>query len=258
MASFGSRFGSRVVSVRPMSILWSWRGHALEVALYLGMYLLYRFTRGLVFAGEETALANAERVIALEQSLGLFHEPAWQQWAIANVKPLVVCLNWVYIITYWPVILAVALLLYRTRRRAYRYYRNLIVAHLAFALTIFLLFPLAPPFKTAYMVDTIQLFGPSFYGSEAMAVYYNTNAAMPSLHFSWTCIFGALFLRELKGWFRPLALAYPLLTLGAIVITGNHFILDALVGAALIGPAYGVVEVVRRRRRSGAGTAMSY
>lgn len=258
MASFGSRIGSRIVSVLPRSTLRSWRGHAPEVALYLGLYLLYRFTRGLVFAGEEPALANAERVIVLEQSLGLFHEPAWQQWAIANVKPLVVLLNWVYIITYWPVILAVALLLYRARRRAYRYYRNLIVAHLALALAIFLLFPLAPPFKTVHMVDTIRLFGPDFYGSEAMAVYYNTNAAMPSLHFSWTCILGALFLRELKGWFRPLALAYPLLTLGAIIITGNHFILDALVGAALIGPAYGVAEVLRRRREPGSGTALPH
>ena len=169
----------------------------------------------------------------------LFHEPAWQQWSIANIPPLVVLLNWVYIITYWPIILTVALLLYLTRRRAYGYYRNLIVAHLALALVIFALFPLAPPFKTPWLVDTIQTYGPAFYGSPAMAGLYNTNAAMPSLHFSWTCIFGALFLRELKGWFKALGLAYPLLTLAAIIITGNHFILDALVGAALIGPAYG-------------------
>ena len=239
-------FNSRIARVLPLSTLWSWRGHGLEVALYVGIYLLYLLTRGLVFAGDGMALANAERIIALEQALGLFHEPAWQQWSIANIPPLVVLLNWVYIITYWPIILTVALLLYLTRRRAYCHYRNLIVAHLALALVIFALFPLAPPFKTPWLVDTIQTYGPAFYGSPAMAGLYNTNAAMPSLHFSWTCIFGALFLRELKGWFKALGLAYPLLTLTAIIITGNHFILDALVGAALIGPAYGVVELGRR------------
>lgn len=84
-----------------------------------------------------------------------------------------------------------------------------------------------------------------YYGSPEIAGFYNTNAAMPSLHFSWTCIFGALFLGELKGWFKLLGLTYPLLTLCAIIITGNHSILDAVVGAALIGPAYGVVRGAR-------------
>ena len=217
----------------------------MELTLYVGIYLLYLITRGLIFAGDGVALANAEQVIALEQSLGLFHEPAWQQWVLANVPPLANFLNWVYVITYWPVILGAALFLYLTRRPTFYRYRNLIVAHLAFALALFLLFPLAPPFKTYYMVDTIQLFGPTFYGSPEMAEIYNTNAAMPSLHFSWTCIFGALFLGELKGWFKVLGLSYPLLTLTAIIITGNHFILDAVVGAALIGPAYGVVRGAR-------------
>ena len=54
-----------------------WRSHVLELTLYVGIYLLYLLTRGLVFAGDGVALANAERVIALEQSLGLFREPAW-------------------------------------------------------------------------------------------------------------------------------------------------------------------------------------
>ena len=49
----------------------------LELTLYVGIYLLYLLTRGLVFAGDGAALANAERVIGLEQSLRLFREPAW-------------------------------------------------------------------------------------------------------------------------------------------------------------------------------------
>ena len=237
---------SQIARVCSAIILGSWRSHVLELTLYVGIYLLYLITRGLILAGDGVALANAERIIALEQSLGLFREPAWQQWVLANSQPLAIFLNWVYIITYWPVILGVALFLYLTRRRTYCYYRNVVLINLAFALVLFLLFPLAPPFKTVYLVDTIQLLGPTFYGSPAMAAFYNTNAAMPSLHFSWTCIFGWLFLRELKGWYKVLGLAYPLLTFGSIIITGNHFILDAVAGAALIGPAYGVVELVRR------------
>ncbi len=216
--------------------------HSAELGGWLGLYLLYILLRGLTIGGPEQARANADRIIALEDSIGLFHEPFLQQWFIAEAQLLVVWLNWVYIATYWPVILATALTLYSARYSTYCRYRNLIVAHLIISLGIFWAFPLLPPFKTGLLVDTIQVYGPSFYGSPAMAMFYNTNAAMPSLHFSWTCILAWLFIREGRGWYRYLSLGYPLLTLLAIVITGNHFFLDAVVGAALIGPAVGIVK----------------
>ena len=223
-----------------------WRGHCAELALYAGFYLLYLLLRAPALGGESQALDNASLLINLERSLGLFQEPAIQSWFLANAQPLVVFLNWVYIATYWPVIFAVALALYIFRRPTYRHYRNLIAVHLALALILFVLFPLAPPFKTAYLVDTIQQYGPAFYGSEAMAIFYNTNAAMPSLHFSWTCIFAWLFLKELRGRYRYLGAAYPLLTLAAIVITGNHYFLDAVAGVLLIGVAVLTIRLARK------------
>ena len=95
------------------------------------------------------------------------------------------------------------------------------------------------------MLDTIQEFGPRFYGSEDMASLYNISAAMPSLHFSWTVILGVLFWNNLRGWRRALALLYPVLTFFAIVLTGNHFILDAVAGGALAALAFGVVWLLR-------------
>ena len=240
---------SHLTRARPTFALSSWRSHVAELALYAGFYLLYLLLRGLVFAGDGHALANTELVIALEKSLGFYHEPSIQAWALANARPLVVTLNWVYIITYWPIILGAALALYLTRHHIYCRYRNLIVTHLALALILFVLFPLAPPFKTGGLADTIQLLGPAFYGSESMAVLYNTNAAMPSLHFSWTCIFAWLFVVEARGWYRFLGVCYPLLTLAAIIITGNHFFLDAVVGALLIPVAYGVGTLSRKWTR---------
>ena len=38
-----------------------------------------------------------------------------------------------------------------------------------------------------------------------------------------------------------MGVGYPLLTLAAIVVTGNHFLLDAVVGVALIGVAVGAL-----------------
>ena len=227
-----------------------WRGHAGELAFYVGFYLLYLLTRGLLFDGDGQALANADRTIALERSVGLFIEPSIQGWALSHAQPLAVFLNWVYIVTYWPVILGVALWLYLARRRTYVKYRTLIAIHLALALVLFVTYPLAPPFKSGLLVDTIQLYGPRFYGSPSMAYLYNTNAAMPSLHFSWTCIMAWLLVREAKGWYRYVGVAYPLLTLAAIVVTGNHYLMDAMVGVALIGVAVVSLNLARRVKHS--------
>ena len=226
-----------------------WKALFFELGLYIGLYLIYRFTRGLVFPDESVALGNARTVIAAEKDLGFFWESGWQNWATQNSLSLVVFLNWVYIITYWPIIFGMALALYLTGKRRYYYYRNVIVVNLVFALIIFLLFPVAPPFREpAYFVDTIQTYGPSFYGSPQMAVYYNTLAAMPSLHFSWTVIVGVLVIRTLKGWYRAVGVLYPVVTFFAITITGNHYILDAVAGGGLAAVSFGLVELSIRRR----------
>ena len=241
----------RIASVFPAPVPGRWHSHVRELSLYLGLYLLYLLLRGLAFGGDSAALVNAERIIALETALGIFVEPGLQQWALANANPLVIALNWVYIVTYWPVILGVALCLYLTRRSTYLRYRRMIVLHLVLSLVVFTLFPLAPPFKTVYLADTIQSLGPAFYGGEAMSVIYNTNAAMPSLHFSWTCILAWLIVKELRGWFRYLGIGYPVLTLASIVVTGNHFLLDAAVGLGLVAVAYWALLAVSFAIRHG-------
>ena len=224
-----------------------WLVPGLEVGLYLGCYLVYWITRGLLF-DESTALLNAERVISIERSLGIFGEPAWQSWLVDQGPGLLIFFNWVYIITYWPIILGMGLVLYLHRRTKYYYYRNVLVLNLLLALTFFLLLPVAPPFKSVPgLLDSIQTYGPTFYGSPQMTAFYNTNAAVPSLHFSWTAIFGVLFYRSMTGWRKYLGILYPVLTLSAIVITGNHFVLDAAVGGTLVALSFGLVVWAQRR-----------
>ena len=218
----------------------------------VGAYLLYVLTRGLLFSDtDQTALENAQRVVDAERSLGIFWESGWQTWALDNAVLLVRFLNWAYIITYWPIVLTLVIVVFVFDRPLYYYYRTVVMINLAFALVVFMVFPVASPFDIqAYFVDTIQVYGPAFYGSPEMAAYYNTNAAMPSLHFSWTVILGVLFVRWLKGWLKLLGLAYPVMTLFAITITGNHFILDAVAGGILAGMAFAVMELRVRRRLS--------
>ena len=103
----------------PASLPPRWRSHCSELAPYAGLYLVYVLTRGLAFDGDRRALANTDWVIYLERGIGRFEEQAIQNWALAHAQPLAVFLNWVYIVTYWPVILGLALYLYLARPLLY-------------------------------------------------------------------------------------------------------------------------------------------
>ena len=224
--------------------------HAQQVAIVVGAYFAYMYTRALVFDDvKATALANAAKVISLEKSLGFFWEPSWQGWAIDGVKALVVFFNWTYIITFWPIIAIAGVILYVKNRPRYVYYRNIVLLSFALALLAFMLFPLAPPrMIVEHFVDTIQAFGPAFYASRDFANFYNPYAAMPSLHFSWTVMFGVLFLTTPNKWIKICGIIYPIATLLAITITANHYIMDAIAGAVLMASAFGVMELGIRRR----------
>jgi hypothetical protein len=219
-----------------------------EISLYISAYLVYVLTNGLIHADTRAVgLVNGDKIVSLQSDLGFLWEPGWQSWAVENVKALVVMMNWVYIITYWPVIVVVAAILFIKNRRDYNFYRTVVFVDLAGALFTFMLFPVASPFAIpgVELIDTIQEFGPKFYGSEGMAAYYNISAAMPSLHFSWTVIIGVLIWKTFRGWRRALGLLYPVVIFFAIVLTGNHFILDAVAGGALAALAFGAVGLLR-------------
>ena len=224
--------------------------HARELAIVVAAYWAYMYTRSLVFndAGA-TALNNAEAIISLERSLGFFWEPQWQEWTLSVFKALVLFFNWAYIVTFWPILLVTGVILYVINRQRYRYYRNLVLLSFVFALLGFMLFPLAPPRMISdQFVDTIKVFGPAFYASREFANFYNPYAAMPSLHFSWTLMFGILFMRTPNRWIRTFGVIYPTMTFVAITVTANHYILDAVGGGLLMLAAYGALELGFRRR----------
>ena len=224
--------------------------HVWELAIIAGAYFAYMYTRALVLNDfGATALANAAKIISLEKSLGFFWEPDWQAWAINSFKAIVVFFNWTYIFTFWPIILTAGVILYIRDRARYRYYRNIVLLSFTLALIWFILFPLAPPRMIGeYFVDTIKAFGPTFYASREFANFYNPYAAMPSLHFSWTVMFGVLFLSTPNKWVKIFGIIYPATTLLAITITANHYLMDAIAGGALMIAAFGIMELGIRRR----------
>jgi hypothetical protein len=227
-----------------------WLPHFREIGLLVAAYFLYMYSRALVFSDfQDTAFSNALRVIEFEKSAGFFWEPLWQSWAIESARSLVIFFNWAYIVTFFPVVITASIILYFTNRDRYRYYRNVVLLSFLIALIGFMLFPLAPPrMISEHFVDTINVFGPSGYASREFTNYYNAYAAMPSLHFSWTVMFGIMFLRTNNRLIRVFGVIYPTMTLFAITITGNHFIMDAIGGGLLVMASFLAMELGFRRR----------
>jgi PAP2 superfamily len=99
------------------------------------------------------------------------------------------------------------------------------------------LVPLAPPRLLAAtgMIDTGDTFGPSVYGDPDDDTLSNQFAAMPSLHVGWALAVAVTLVVAHRGRWRWLWLGYPVLTLAVVVVTANHYWLDAAVGVAMLG-----------------------
>ena len=226
----------RVLQIPPARFLWAIR----ELILLVAAYFLYMFTRKVIL-GDVAPIAtdNAHKVIDLEEKLHFFWEPGWQSWVIENAGWLVVTMNWSYILTFFPIIIVTAIIVYLRDRPRYTFYRNVILTSFVVSLLVFIFFPLTPPRMLGAefgIIDAIAEYGPAIYGGREMAFYYNAYAAMPSVHFAWTILFGILFWntrgpRLVTPWLKLWGVSYPILTFFAITITGNHYILDAIGGA---------------------------
>ena len=80
--------------------------HMREVVLVVGAYFAYMFTRKLIFTDVSVAFDNAERVVNLEKTLGLYWEPVWQEWVMNTAVGLVLLFNWIYIFTFFPIVIS--------------------------------------------------------------------------------------------------------------------------------------------------------
>ncbi len=206
-----------------------------EVAIGLGVYALYLFVRRLVLHGEGRVRArrNAERIVRLEEALGIHVEPAVQR-ALLRYPRLVHGLNVGYGL--FNVSLTAGWLVFLFRRRDPAYHRVRSAAALTYVAVepVFLLFPTAPPRVLDGFVDTISEVSGVDLEHPFLLRFYNPIAAMPSLHVAFAVITGAAIAeRSGSGVVKCAAGAYAPLVALVVAGTGNHYVVDALAGAAL-------------------------
>lgn len=227
----------------------NWR-HFAEVLFIVPAYIAYQFVRGTVAADAGQAFDNATRLIDIEQRLGIFHEATLQQWILPR-EWMVDAVNYIYIWGHLPVIIGVAIWLYTRHRENYSLMRNAFLISGLIALIGFSTVPLAPP---RYMpefgfTDTI-INARSYYVFQNPKIV-NQYAAMPSLHFGWDLLVAIAIGFNTRAYAVKLFAAFmPILTLSGIVLTANHYFLDAAAGALVaclgLGIAWGIRKATPR------------
>ncbi len=239
--------GRRVL--RDGSVLYWW-AEILFIAIFYAVYSTIRNA-----SGNDTAAArrNAYELIGWQQSLGLNHERMLQEWAL-NVKPLIIACNYFYGSLHFVVTAGTLVFLYRKFGDDYPLWRNTIAIATAIALIGFTFWPLMPPRLLPHsfgFVDTLDKY-PTFWSFKRGAVNKISNqyAAMPSVHCAWA-LWCALVLtpRVKHRWAKVLAVLYPVGTVTAIVLTANHYFLDAVGGFAVLGIGYLIARACTRAGR---------
>lgn len=180
-----------------------------------------------------------------------------------------VLVSWVYFSHFVVALAAAAVLWLRDRGRWAAFMRRWGFL-CATGLVTYFLYPAAPPWWAAQNglleeVARISTRGWKAFGMHgagnllnAGQIASNPVAAMPSLHTAFALFVVLFFLRQTRRRWWPLLLSYPLAMTFTLVYSGEHYVIDVLVGWAYVGMTFlavGLAErwwAARRARRAAA------
>lgn len=226
-----------------------WRRRLGHEALVLGaLWLAYTLGRALAGRHLAGARGHASDVWRLERELRLPDEAGWQRWALGH-PALVSAANVYYKYEHWVALGAVALWLLLFRVGLYPWFRRVLVLTTGLALVGHFAYPLMPPRMRPDLgfVDTGVVLGQSVYGPDPRNHgLVNQYAAMPSMHVAWAVLFAVTVILAARTPWRWLAVGYPAVTISVVVITGNHYWLDGIVGVLLLCLAVVAVRLATR------------
>ncbi len=239
-----------------------WWVELLAIAAY---YAVYSAIRNHTNASPVHAFDNAKRIIDAEKWLHIYHEQPLNHWAAFDARPVAIACNYFYGSLHFVVTIFAGVYLYRRFTNDYPMWRNTLAVSTGLALVGFYTFELMPPrLLDSYALTHLHVhnaFGffdtlardPTFWSfdSGAVAKFSNQFAAMPSVHCCWALWCACVLVPRVKHrWAKILAALYPAMTVTVIVLTANHYFLDAVGGFTILAIGYVVSRAVTRAGRS--------
>ena len=225
----------------------SWRRlpWVLEIASILSCYGLYMVVRFLTPHQVGDAFAHATQVADLEKRLGVYRELGLNQF-VSRHDWLETAATYYYVTLHYGVTTVVLIWLWRARHRAYAPLRSALVLASGIALVLYATWPLAPPrYAMTGAVDTVnEVLSGSGHGVSGLV---NDIAAMPSMHVGWALWCAAVIASTVHHPARHLAWLYPVTTTLVVVVTANHYWLDAAGGVLVVSLALYLCGLRARR-----------
>lgn len=200
--------------------------------------VLFVFTRLHAACGRAgaTAIANAHAVASIERVLRVDRELAMNRW-LNEHGPLIPAAVLLYR-GYYVVLLSVVVWVFLRRRDIYLHVRRTFVAMTGLALLVFWVLPVAPPrFSLPGVVDIVGEHDVLHNHSSHDLSNGANFTAMPSLHVGWSAWCAYAFWSGHRGRHPRAALLawlFPLIMVGDVLATGNHYVLDVVGSAVLL------------------------
>ena len=233
--------------VRPVLDLLRHRDGLTQILVVLAVVGVYELARIAIEPDWAAALANAQRIVEVERVLLLGWEEPLQD-AFLALPGLVRAMNVFYFVGHFLLTAIFFLWLYHRSRDGFRSFRDGFIVATLIALVIHWQFPTAPPRLAGVgLIDTLRLFSGIDIGSPRSTALSNPVFAVPSLHAGYAAGVGYGLVRYARlRWLRLLGAAYPAAVVLTIIVTGNHFVVDALAGIAVLALGFAVAARLRR------------
>jgi membrane-associated phospholipid phosphatase len=231
-----------------------WGDAGRQVGLFVVADLCYETVRGLAEGQRTEAFANAATVIDIEKATGTFFEPDLQA-ALLPYQWIIDLANFSYMNTHFMLTSAFLVWLYLCRNESFYFVRNMFMVAMALALVGYALVPTAPPrlIPDEGFIDTLTAYSQVNHDSALVSIFINPYAAIPSMHCAFALMIGipgAMIARHRIT--RAFWCIYPLFVLFVVVVTANHFWLDAAAGALVAAMSALVASEVLGRARPAA------
>jgi len=210
-----------------------------ELALLALLYACYMAARALMGVHVAVAVQRGQEILNLETLVHLDVERPLNA-VLVSVPPLGLLFAYLYATLHYVVTPAVLVWMAVRRREVYRTARSALLVATSIGLVGYWLLPTAPPrLLGAGFTDTMAAFsGVGWWGAAAsaprgMEALSNQYAALPSLHVGWAVwVALCLYRHSDSALLRRWVWTYPVLMTVVVMATANHYLVDAVAGAA--------------------------
>jgi hypothetical protein len=214
---------------------------ARETAVIGVLYGLWRLAGRLSVTDTDGAFRRGRWIADVERYLPLPSERSTQN-AVLGSRLVIEAANLYYATMHMTMMLTFLIWLFVRHRDRYRPVRQ-VLAWTTLVCLLVQLVPVAPPrmFPQLGIVDTGMAYNQSVYSS---GLPIDQLSAMPSVHVAWAVLIGYYVWRISPSRWRFVGPMHSLLTVLVVVVTGNHWWLDGVVGVAILATcAWGVYGV---------------